>query len=259
VSFPRHTLADADALVAAAGFASTSVDAAERCVDCRRWTRRKIVDGVFYCSAPMHVRRAIAVAEAGQRIMRERAEQDAKRTAQIEADERARIERNRQAPASVGGAVAVAEVTPERVADAILDRRPILDLFPGRARETGSLTREQAETVDAGVTVATERLAARYGVTPAEVIRLGRDVVEETLAPVEPGPEVDDPREQPRPVEWSEVVTPTLDRPAALPRALRYRKFCTSEPPPSLRSGAPACPGATRHAAPLPGGNYAGG
>jgi hypothetical protein len=62
VPFPRHTLADADALVAAAGFASTSVDAAEHCVDCRRWTRRKIVDGVFYCSAPAHVRHAIEVA-----------------------------------------------------------------------------------------------------------------------------------------------------------------------------------------------------
>jgi hypothetical protein len=97
---------------------------------------------------------------------------------------------------------APAEVTPERVADAILDRRPILDLY-GRPAE---LTREQAETVDAGVTLATKRLAARYGVTPAEVIRLGRDVVEETSAPVEPGPEVDDPREQPEPVEWSEVA-----------------------------------------------------
>jgi hypothetical protein len=60
VPFPRHTLADADRLVADAGFASTSVDAAERCVACRRLTRRKIVDGVFYC--PAHARQAIAVA-----------------------------------------------------------------------------------------------------------------------------------------------------------------------------------------------------
>jgi hypothetical protein len=62
VPFPRHTLAEADALVAAAGFDSTSVDAAERCVDCRRMTRRMIVGGAFYCSAPTHVRRAIEVA-----------------------------------------------------------------------------------------------------------------------------------------------------------------------------------------------------
>jgi hypothetical protein len=158
---------------------------------------------------------------------------------------------------------AVEPATAEAVADAILDRRPILDLFPSR-----DLTREQCEVVDAGVTVATERLAARYGTTPAEVIRLGREVVEETLTPVEPprvvtveqlvhdtirlgyatvpdylgapgrnlgqvtpwtldrairahrrevarlarvvepGPEVDDPREQPRPLDWSEVVAP---------------------------------------------------
>lgn len=39
----------------------------------------------------------------------------------------------------------------------------------------------------------------------------------------EPGPEVDDPREQPEPVEWSEVAPPPLARPAALPRVLRYR------------------------------------
>lgn len=95
---------------------------------------------------------------------------------------------------------AVEPATAEQVADAILDRRPILDLFPSR-----DLTREQCETVDAGVTLATRRLAARYGVTPSEVIRLGREVVEQ-YEPVEPGSEVDDPREQPRPLGWDEVA-----------------------------------------------------
>lgn len=51
---------------------------------------------------------------------------------------------------------------------------------------------------------------------PAEVTATARDLAEEAFVD-------DDPREQPRPVEWSEVATPVLDRPAALPRALRYR------------------------------------
>jgi hypothetical protein len=57
-----------------------------------------------------------------------------------------------------------------------------------------------------------ERLAARYGVAPAEVVRTARVVVAD-----EPGPEVDDPREEPRPLEWSEVAAP---RPAHVPASV---------------------------------------
>jgi hypothetical protein len=40
----------------------------------------------------------------------------------------------------------------------------------------------------------------------------------------EPGPEVDDPREQPAPVVWSEMVTPSLPALDGRPRVLRYRR-----------------------------------
>jgi hypothetical protein len=40
----------------------------------------------------------------------------------------------------------------------------------------------------------------------------------------EPGPEVDDPREQPAPLEWSEGAAPSLSALDGRPRALRYRR-----------------------------------
>jgi hypothetical protein len=104
----------------------------------------------------------------------------------------------------------------EQIADAILDRvpalpvlRPEVDLANlGAELLAEPLTPAELETFDAGVTLATRRLAERYGTTPEEVARLGREVIEETLDRVdEPGPEVDDPREEPRPLEWSEVAS----------------------------------------------------
>jgi len=94
----------------------------------------------------------------------------------------------------------------EQVAEAILDRRPaLLALRPGVDPERvvaeldeRPLDADERALLSAGVDLARDRLAARYGVTPEQVTSTAREVVEEAL-----GSEVDDPREQPEPLEWS--------------------------------------------------------
>jgi hypothetical protein len=52
----------------------------------------------------------------------------------------------------------------------------------------------------------------------------GLHLVRQAPPVVEPGPEVDDSREQPAPVAWSEVATPSLPALDGRPRVLRYRQ-----------------------------------
>jgi hypothetical protein len=77
----------------------------------------------------------------------------------------------------------------EQLADAIVERRPML---PGRDLVAEPLTGDEVLDVNAAVSLA--------------LLRLDPFAVAAAFADAEPGPEVDAPREQPEPLEWSSIA-----------------------------------------------------